>query len=127
MSTIVDNKFTRAVNQEIRKEVTIYTDGACSPNPGKGGYGVVIYDDNNNLIDCYSHYENNTTNNIQEIKAILYTFLNYGIKLKGATRPLYSYLVTIQSQTRKSFGFPRCGFSPNELIQKTILECEHSS
>jgi ribonuclease HI len=60
----------------------IYTDGACSPNPGKGGYGVIIYDDNNNLIDCYSHYENNTTNNIQEIKAILYTFLNYGIKLK---------------------------------------------
>ena len=37
----------------------IYTDGACSPNPGKGGYGVVVYDDNNNLIDCYSHYENN--------------------------------------------------------------------
>ena len=58
----------------------IYTDGACSPNPGKGGYGVIIYDDNNNLIDCYSHYENETTNNIQEMKAILYSFLKFGIK-----------------------------------------------
>ena len=24
------------------KEVTIYTDGACSGNPGEGGYGVVL-------------------------------------------------------------------------------------
>jgi len=24
------------------KEVTIYTDGACSGNPGKGGYGVIL-------------------------------------------------------------------------------------
>lgn len=25
-----------------RKEVTIYTDGGCEPNPGPGGYGVVL-------------------------------------------------------------------------------------
>lgn len=25
-----------------RKEVTIYTDGGCSPNPGPGGYGVIL-------------------------------------------------------------------------------------
>jgi ribonuclease HI len=24
------------------KEVTIYTDGGCDPNPGKGGYGVIL-------------------------------------------------------------------------------------
>ncbi len=24
------------------KEVTIYTDGACSGNPGRGGYGVIL-------------------------------------------------------------------------------------
>lgn len=27
---------------EILKEVTIYTDGACSGNPGPGGYGIVM-------------------------------------------------------------------------------------
>lgn len=26
----------------MRKKVEIYTDGACSGNPGKGGYGVVL-------------------------------------------------------------------------------------
>lgn len=25
-----------------RKQVTIYTDGGCDPNPGPGGYGVVL-------------------------------------------------------------------------------------
>ena len=27
---------------QARKAVTIYTDGACVPNPGVGGYGVVL-------------------------------------------------------------------------------------
>lgn len=61
----------------------IYTDGACSGNGkqnSKGGFGIVVYDNNKNLIDAYSHYEENTTNNIQELKAILRTMLLYGSK-----------------------------------------------
>ena len=27
---------------DVRKQVTIYTDGGCDPNPGPGGYGVVL-------------------------------------------------------------------------------------
>lgn len=30
------------MTSEALKEVTIYTDGACSGNPGPGGYGVVL-------------------------------------------------------------------------------------
>ena len=56
----------------------IYTDGSAHPNPGPGGYGVVICDDNNNIIDVYSHQEKHTTNNEQELKAILYTLIKYG-------------------------------------------------
>lgn len=60
----------------------IYTDGSAKGN-GKannsGGFGVVIVsDDNQNLITQYSHFENNTTNNIQELKAILWAMINYG-------------------------------------------------
>ena len=29
-------------NDDILKEVTIYTDGACEPNPGSGGYGAIL-------------------------------------------------------------------------------------
>lgn len=28
--------------QPARKQIELYTDGACEPNPGKGGYGVVL-------------------------------------------------------------------------------------
>lgn len=59
----------------------IYTDGACQGNGktnSKGGYGVVVCDDNGKLIDAYGHWETNTTNNIQELKAVLYAMIQYG-------------------------------------------------
>ena len=58
-----------------------YTDGACAQNAkskGPGGYGVVVLDDNENLITTYSHKENNTTNNRQEMKAIIWATIHYG-------------------------------------------------
>ena len=39
----------------------IYTDGACSGNPGKGGWAAIILDDSNQ--SSISGSENNTTNN----------------------------------------------------------------
>ena len=56
----------------------IFTDGACSGNPGPGGFGVVILDDNENLISYYSEYSQQTTNNREELKAILWAFLRFG-------------------------------------------------
>ena len=55
--------------------VTIYTDGACSGNPGPGGFGVVVFE-NNDRIPNLTHYESseNTTNNREELKAILKAF-----------------------------------------------------
>ena len=51
------------------KEVTIYTDGACSGNPGPGGWGaVLIYNENKKEI---SGANKETTNNIMEITAVL--------------------------------------------------------
>lgn len=60
----------------------IYTDGSAKPNPGPGGFGVVVLDDNENLISTYSkHFDYPVTNNLMEIKAILYAFLTYGKKI----------------------------------------------
>lgn len=66
----------------------IYVDGSCKGN-GKtsntGGFGVVVIKDNE-LIDIYSKQSENTTNNREELKAILYTILNYG-KIKEVFNP----------------------------------------
>jgi ribonuclease HI len=51
------------------KKVVIYTDGACSGNPGKGGWGaVLIYGKHEKQI---SGAEEQTTNNRMEMKAAI--------------------------------------------------------
>ena len=50
-------------------KIVIYTDGACSGNPGPGGWGaVLIYKDNKKEISGGSK---NTTNNIMELTAVI--------------------------------------------------------
>ena len=49
--------------------ITIYTDGACSGNPGRGGWGAVIIE--NNDIKVLNGGENNTTNNRMELTAAI--------------------------------------------------------
>ena len=50
------------------QKVKIYTDGACSGNPGPGGWAaILIYKD---TIKEISGGERNTTNNIMELTAI---------------------------------------------------------
>ena len=51
------------------KNVTIYTDGACSGNPGPGGFGcVLIYNGHEKHI---SGGERETTNNRMELTAVI--------------------------------------------------------
>lgn len=54
------------------KEVILYTDGACSSNPGPGGWGaLLIWNGNEKEL---SGGEPNTTNNRMEMKAIIEGF-----------------------------------------------------
>ena len=49
--------------------INIYTDGACSGNPGKGGWGDYI--ENNSKIKELNGYEDMTTNNRMELTAVI--------------------------------------------------------
>jgi len=48
----------------------IYTDGACTGNPGPGGWGAVIFDQDNKQKNI-SGSEKNTTNNRMELLAAI--------------------------------------------------------
>ena len=51
------------------EKVVIYTDGACSGNPGPGGWGTILmYKENKKEI---SGGKANTTNNVMEITAVI--------------------------------------------------------
>ena len=51
------------------KKVSIYTDGACSGNPGLGGFcAILMYNGNEKVV---SGSEKDTTNNRMELKAVI--------------------------------------------------------
>ena len=53
----------------MKKTITLYTDGACSGNPGLGGYaGILIYGEHK--LE-YSGSEAHTTNNRMEVIAVI--------------------------------------------------------
>lgn len=53
----------------MQKRVDIYTDGACSGNPGPGGFGVILK--YNDTIKELSKGYKNTTNNRMELLAVI--------------------------------------------------------
>ncbi|MCM1237661.1 MAG: ribonuclease HI, partial [Ruminococcus flavefaciens] len=63
----------------------IYTDGSCKGNPGPGGCGVIVcvrWGDEPEEALCpvngFQEFEEHTTNNRQELKAIIWALENYG-------------------------------------------------
>ena len=73
----------------MRKEITIFTDGACSGNPGKGGWGaVLLFQDNEKHL---SGSEKLTTNNKMELKATIEALksLKHPCKIKLYTDSKY--------------------------------------
>jgi len=74
-----DGKKDASVEKEIEKreplianakKIEIYTDGACSGNPGRGGWGLVIVDAGK-IIMKKSGFDAETTNNRMEMQAVI--------------------------------------------------------
>lgn len=57
----------------------VYTDGACSGNPGPGGFGVIVLE-NNIKIHSHSEYSPNSTSNRMELSAVLWVIKNIHCK-----------------------------------------------
>lgn len=64
---LIDNTLLPKV--EIKKTGTLYSDGACSPNPGKGAYGSIFKTGDNTIV--FSKGFQNTTNNRMELMGII--------------------------------------------------------
>jgi ribonuclease HI len=52
------------------KKILIYTDGGCVPNPGIGGYGVVIQHEDKSILELSQGYIA-TTNNRMELLSVI--------------------------------------------------------
>lgn len=61
----------------------LYVDGSCSGNPGPGGWGAAVIEywdapENGEIIHVHSENCSQTTNNREEMKAIIWALENYG-------------------------------------------------
>lgn len=69
-----------------RPNITIYTDGACSGNPGPGGYGVILRDEEGREKELSEGFKH-TTNNRMELRAVI-------VGLEALKRPSNVRIVT---------------------------------
>ena len=82
------------------EEITIYTDGACSGNPGPGGWGAILmYKDSKKEI---SGGNKNTTNNIMEMTAVIEALklLKHPCKVKLYSDSAYVVNAFLQNWTK---------------------------
>jgi len=77
-STKSTNKSTSVKSATISpngpSDIEIYCDGACSPNPGKSGTGLAVYEQGKVTSLYYGLYQANGTNNTAELNGLLSSF-----------------------------------------------------
>lgn len=121
--------------KQFMEDITacLYTDGACSGNPGPGGWGYVLGDFQNRKVFESGGPENSTTNNRMEMTAVI-----EGLK-KAQSKKIKSILVlsdstyVIRGFTQWKFGWKKRGWltaegqpvSNKDLWQKLDLAAEN--
>ncbi|WP_286235190.1 ribonuclease H family protein [Thalassotalea sediminis] len=58
----------------VDADIQIYSDGACSPNPGQAGTGIAVYHKGGLQALWYGLYEDQGTNNSAELLGLLESF-----------------------------------------------------
>jgi ribonuclease HI len=94
-------------------DITIYTDGACSGNPGKGGYGIVLLSGKHRkeLSAAYRY----TTNNRMELLAVLVAIKS--LKNENENITVYSDSKYVVEAVEKKWVF---GWQKKDLKIKKI-------
>jgi len=61
-------------SEKLIADINIYCDGACSPNPGKSGTGMAVYQQTTLTELWYGLHQANGTNNTAELNGLLEAF-----------------------------------------------------
>jgi len=67
----VEGFYTGLKKMKKSKKLIINTDGSSLSNPGPAGIGIVVYNNQNDIIEKISKYIGKATNNVAEYKAII--------------------------------------------------------
>lgn len=100
------------------QNLIIFTDGGARGNPGPAGIGVVITDQQGNIVKTFNKYIGEATNNVAEYKALILA-LEEAKKLQAAELLINmdSELVVRQMQGRYKIKEPSLKLLAAEVIQ----------
>ena len=97
-------------------QVHIYTDGACSGNPGKGGYGIVMEWVGKPYQKEFSEGYKRTTNNRMELLAVIVALENLKSDKLNITVFSDSKYVVDAIEKKWVFGWEKKGFKNKKNI-----------
>ncbi len=97
-------------------QVHIYTDGACSGNPGKGGYGIVMEWVGKPYQKEFSEGYKKTTNNRMELLAVIVALENLKSDKLNITVFSDSKYVVDAIEKKWVFGWEKKGFKNKKNI-----------
>jgi len=80
-------------------DITIYTDGAASGNPGPGGYGIILKS-GNHYKELSQGYKL-TTNNRMELKAVIVALKS--LKIRGSKVDIYTDSLYVHDAVEKGW------------------------
>ena len=100
----------------MSNQVHIYTDGACSGNPGKGGYGIVMEWIGKPYQREFSEGYLRTTNNRMELLAVIVALENLKSEKLNITVFSDSKYVVDAIEKKWVFGWEKKGFKDKKNI-----------
>ena len=100
----------------MSNQVHIYTDGACSGNPGKGGYGIVMEWVGKPYQKEFSEGYRKTTNNRMELLAVIVALENLRSDKLTITVFSDSKYVVDAIEKKWVFGWEKKGFKNKKNI-----------
>lgn len=110
--------------------VQIYCDGACDPNPGHAGSGIVVYRDGQLKELWYGLYNPNGTNNTAELNALHHALLmaESNIAAGLSTRLLCDSVYAINCVSKWAQGWKARGWrkSGGEIKNLGIIQDAHA-
>lgn len=110
--------------------VQIYCDGACDPNPGNAGSGIVVYRDGQLIELWYGFYNPNGTNNTAELTALHHALLMAESNLAAghSVRILCDSLYAINCISKWADGWKAKGWrkAGGEIKNLGIIQAAHA-
>ncbi|WP_448569208.1 ribonuclease H family protein [Thalassotalea ganghwensis] len=124
-------KETTSTVSKSKAELQIYSDGACSPNPGQAGTGLAVYHKGELKALWYGLYDPMGTNNTAELNGLLASFklANKYLDNVNSIEILSDSRYSIDSITKWAAGWQKKGWKKangeaikNPELVKTIYE-----